>query len=69
MQASVLNLLNAVDNQSGYFGRGDRSKVSQCGLHTKRQFIFRLTWKSKEIMKVSEGEYPTSNQKNIPLCS
>lgn len=33
MKAPLLNLLNAVYNQSRYLGRGHRGKVSQCGLH------------------------------------
>lgn len=32
MKAPFLNLLNAIDNQSGYLWGGHRSKVSQCGL-------------------------------------
>lgn len=35
MEASALNLLNAVDNQGGYLGGGDWSKVSKSGLSAK----------------------------------
>lgn len=31
----MLNLLNAVDNQGGYLGSRDWSKVSESGLPTK----------------------------------
>lgn len=31
----MLNLLNAVDNQGGYLGGGDWSKVSKSGLSAK----------------------------------
>lgn len=34
-EASVLNLLNAVDNHGGYLGSGDWSKVSKSGLSAK----------------------------------
>lgn len=41
MKAPLLNLLDAIDNQSRYLGGGHRSKVSQGGLlNTIHPFIF-----------------------------